>query len=203
MEIIIYAFTVMYTPGPVNLIGMNAGFTDTLKKTWGFFLGVGIAMFIWFLVIGLAGQYFISATFIPYIALAGSIYTLYLAYKIGSSSVSESDIEDAKSDKSLSLANGFFLQALNPKNSLVVVPITTVMFPAVGILGSKLVFVSFLIALGGGLAPASYFAIGRLIGNNISAPKYFKASNIVMSILLVIVAFFMFYDYFWKVLVNG
>ena len=82
MEIVLYAFTVMYTPGPVNLLGLNTGLTSPFGKVWGFFAGVALAIFCWFAVIGYAGQQFIVQGLIPWIALAGSAYILYLAWKI-------------------------------------------------------------------------------------------------------------------------
>ncbi|WP_342594985.1 LysE family transporter [Salinicola lusitanus] len=82
MEIVLYAFTVMYTPGPVNLLSLNEGLSASLRKTWGFFAGVALAIFCWFAVIGFAGQILIVRDLVPYIALAGSAYILYLAFKV-------------------------------------------------------------------------------------------------------------------------
>jgi hypothetical protein len=44
MEIFFYTLSVMYSPGPVNFMGLNAGLTGQFKKTIYFFIGVGCAM---------------------------------------------------------------------------------------------------------------------------------------------------------------
>ncbi|WP_340162900.1 hypothetical protein [Billgrantia tianxiuensis] len=55
MEIVAYALGVMYTPGPVNLLGLNAGLNGQAKTSLGFFAGVGLAMLTLFLLFGWAG----------------------------------------------------------------------------------------------------------------------------------------------------
>jgi len=195
MEIMLYAFTVMYTPGPVNLLSLNAGLTAPLRETWGFFAGVALAIFCWFAVIGFAGQMLIVQGLIPYIALAGSAYILYLAFKVFRSAPDTSDSENQAGASRLSFGNGFLMQLLNPKNSLVVIPITTVMFPARDITAIALIGCSTLIALGGGGAPALYFGLGKLVGKRVNHPRYFRACNRIMACLLVIVAVMMLFDY--------
>ena len=44
MEIFLYTLSVMYSPGPVNFMGLNSGLTGQFKKTIYFFMGVGCAM---------------------------------------------------------------------------------------------------------------------------------------------------------------
>lgn len=195
MEIVLYAFTVMYTPGPVNLLSLNEGLSASLRETWGFFAGVALAIFCWFAVIGFAGQILIVRDLIPYIALAGSAYILYLAFKVFTSTPTVSEHQDKTHPGRLSFGNGFFMQLLNPKNSLVVIPITTVMFPGQEITGIALFGCSALIALGGGGAPALYFGVGKLVGQQIHQPRYFRLCNRIMAILLVVVAVMMFFDY--------
>ena len=48
MDIFLYAFSVMYSPGPVNLMGLNAGLTGKLRRSTGFYIGVGSAMLLMF-----------------------------------------------------------------------------------------------------------------------------------------------------------
>lgn len=195
MEIVLYAFTVMYTPGPVNLLSLNEGLSASLRETWGFFAGVALAIFCWFAVIGFAGQILIVQDLIPYIALAGSAYILYLGFKVFASTPTTAGDRGGLRSGRLSFSNGFFMQLLNPKNSLVVIPITTVMFPGREITGAALIGCSALIALGGGGAPALYFWAGKIVGKQIHQPRYFRLCNRIMAILLVLVAVMMFFDY--------
>ena len=39
MDIFLYAFSVMYSPGPVNFMGLNAGLTGQFRRSTGFFIG--------------------------------------------------------------------------------------------------------------------------------------------------------------------
>ena len=195
MEIVLYAFTVMYTPGPVNLMGLNAGLSSPLRDTYGFFVGVALAIFCWFALIGFAGQLLVVQDLIPYVALAGSAYILYLACKVFTSTPAAADDNSQAGPNRLSFSNGLFMQLLNPKNSLVVIPITTVMFPGRDITGIALVSCSALIALGGGGAPTLYFLAGKVVGKRIHQPRYLRACNRVMALLLVVVAVMMFIDY--------
>ncbi|WP_162617896.1 LysE family translocator [Salinicola halophilus] len=197
MDILLYAFTVMYTPGPVNLLGMNAGLRAPLASTWGFFAGVALAIFCWFVVVGFAGQLFVVERLIPSIALAGSLYILYLAFKVYRATP-EIDVADAANDgaaTALGFRDGFLMQLLNPKNSLLVIPITTVMFPGRGYTGLAIVAVSALIAAGGGGAPATYFLAGKALGKRITQPRYLRNANRSMALLLVVVAGLLLYDY--------
>lgn len=73
MEIFLYTLSVMYSPGPVNFMGLNSGLTGQLKKTIGFYLGIGFAMLILFVLFGYIGEAVIPHGLIHYIALAGAI----------------------------------------------------------------------------------------------------------------------------------
>lgn len=68
MEIFLYAFSVMYSPGPVNVMGLNAGLTGQFRRTAGFFVGVGGAMFVLFILFGYTGEAIISKAALPYLA---------------------------------------------------------------------------------------------------------------------------------------
>lgn len=195
MEIVLYAFTVMHTPGPVNLLGLNAGLMRSPRESLGFFLGVALAMFVWFVVIGFAGQLFVVQRVLPYIAFAGSAYILYLAVKVYRAPVSL-DAQTAPAAR-LMFRDGFLMQLLNPKNSLVVIPIATVMFPGRGIAGGELLACSAAIALGGGGAPALYALAGHLIGRRIARAEVFHLCHRLMALLLVVVAILMLRDYVW------
>lgn len=195
MEIVLYAFTVMYTPGPVNLLGLNAGLTTPFNKAIGFFVGVALAIFCWFAVIGVAGQFLIVERLIPWIALAGSLYILYLALKVFRATPTVTATDTPADTLGLSFRDGFLMQLLNPKNSLLVIPITTVMFPGREISGVSLFVSSALIAAGGGGAPALYFLAGKIVGKRITQPRYFRICNRLMAALLVVVAVLLFIDY--------
>ncbi|CAD5202761.1 LysE family translocator [Pseudomonas sp. FEN] len=198
MEIFLYAFSVMYSPGPVNVMGLNAGLTGQFRRTVGFFIGVGCAMFALFLIFGYTGEALISRSVLPYLALIGGLYTLYLAFKVFTSKVVLPGKVEASqpTDKPLTFWNGFLIQALNPKGMMVVLPITTVMFPAAHVTGTNIALVSIMIALGGAGAPGIYSFLGAALGKRITKESYFNFFNRLMGIALAVCAAFMLYDFY-------
>jgi len=199
MEIFLYALSVMYTPGPVNVMGLNAGITGQFRRTLSFFVGVGCAMFVLLILFGYTGEAVISQKVLPYLTLSGALYTAYLAYKVYLSPVNVSDamaIEPLQQAKGLTFWDGFLIQAFNPKGLMVVLPITTVMFPAAQITGASIAAVSGLIALGGAGAPGIYSFLGGLLGKRISKSHYFVMFNRLMGCTLGICALFMLYDFY-------
>jgi len=57
VEIFAYAFGIMYTPGPVNLLSLNAGLNDEVSSALRFCVGVGLAMLLLFLLFGYTGAW--------------------------------------------------------------------------------------------------------------------------------------------------
>lgn len=206
MEIFLYAFSVMYSPGPVNIMGLNAGLTGQFHRTVSFFIGVGCAMFVLFILFGYTGEAIISKDVLPYVAFVGGLYTTYLAYKVYTSKVKLADTTSQQPDtqaKPLSFWNGFLVQALNPKGIMVVLPITTVMFPAAHITGASIAVVSALIALGGAGAPSVYSFLGAVLGRRITKDSYFDLFNRLMGIALAVCAVFIFYDFYIHIQTGG
>ncbi|PHM62997.1 LysE family translocator [Xenorhabdus ishibashii] len=197
MEIFLYTLGVMYSPGPVNFMGMNAGLTGQFKKTIGFFIGVGCAMLTLFILLGYAGEAIISHKYLPYISLLGALYTFYLSFKMVTSNIQLNKGDGSiGSDKTLTFWNGFLIQVLNPKGVLVVLPVTTIMYPAAHITGPMIFLVSVLISIGGAGAPGLYSFFGVVIGKQIKNDSWLNIINKVMGVLLAIVAIFMAYDFF-------
>ncbi|WFQ81335.1 LysE family transporter [Xenorhabdus sp. SF857] len=197
MEILLYTLGVVYSPGPVNFMGMNAGITGQFKKTIGFFIGVGCAMLTLFILFGYAGEAIISHKYLPYISLLGALYTFYLSFKMVTSNIQLNKGDGRTvSDEILTFWDGFLIQALNPKGVLVVLPVTTVMYPAAHVTGPMIFLVSVLISIGGAGAPGLYSFFGAVIGKQIRNDSWINLLNKVMGVLLAVVAIFMTYDFF-------
>ncbi|MCG2572037.1 LysE family transporter [Acinetobacter sp. ME22] len=189
MEIFIYTLSVMYSPGPVNFMGLNSGLTGQLKKTIPFFIGVGSAMLLLFLLFGYVGEALIPHEDLHYIALVGAIYTFYVAFKMLTARLDGNT--DQPSHSSLTFWNGFLIQALNPKGILVILPVTTVMYPAAHITGNMIAIISLLISIGAAGAPFIYAVTGTVIGNKIQNQSWLNTLNKIMGIALIISGLFM------------
>ncbi len=199
LEILAYAIGVMYTPGPINLLGLHSGLNGKTREHIGFFIGVGCAMFILFILLGYLGLTFINPTLLPYASLIGCSYILYIAWKVVRSNVNITD--NAAKVSVLSFSNGLIMQLLNPKALVATLPISTIQFPAAGISGGAIfVWSCFLATLAFG-APGSYSLVGMLMGKRIESPGYFKVFNVLMSGLLIFVALSIGYEHVYLKLV--
>lgn len=193
MEIFLYTLSVMYSPGPVNFMGLNAGLTGQFKKTIYFFMGVGSTMLMLFMIFGYIGAAIIPQNALHYIALFGALYTFYLSYQMLKTDI---DICDETAEvQTLSFWNGFWIQALNPKGILVILPVTTIMYPTAHITGIHIFLVSLLISIGAAGAPCLYSWAGTVLGKKIKNKLWFNRINKAMGMMLIISGIFMLYDF--------
>ncbi|WP_095133344.1 LysE family translocator [Pseudomonas sp. Irchel s3h14] len=202
MDIFLYAFSVMYSPGPVNFMALNAGLTGGFRRSLGFFVGVGCALLVLFILFGYTGEAIISQGALPYISLIGGLYTLYLAYQVYTATTvvpGEASEAPVAAQKTLTFWSGFLIQVLNPKGIMVVLPITSVMLPAAHITGASIAIVSALLAIAGGGAPGVYSLLGAILGRRITRESYFTAFNRLMGLALVVCAFFMLHAFYLHV----
>lgn len=183
-DILFYAFGVMYTPGPVNAIGLNNGIQKQTRML-GFFAGVATAMFIMLCSVSLIGEQMMNSSLINIASVLGSLYILWLAYKVFYSKVDEGI---ATQPRLLTFRDGLLMQLLNPKGITVALPLATVQFPAAEITGLTLFAWCLGLAVFALGAPWSYFLLGKLIGRNINQARYLIVINKSMAFFLVFVA---------------
>lgn len=193
MEIFLYSLSVMYSPGPVNFMGLNAGIKGQLRASLLFFIGVGSALLLLFTIFGYVGDALIPRQYLHYIALCGAVYTFYLAFKMLTLNINKQ--KSSEDTDKLTFWNGFWIQLLNPKGILVILPVTTVMYPSAHITGYMIAITSIFISFGGAFAPFFYSIVGAIIGRKIQKPSVFDIINRVMGIGLIISSLFMFFDF--------
>ncbi|MEI8645980.1 LysE family transporter [Pseudoalteromonas sp. Hal040] len=191
-DIFAYAIGIMYTPGPINLLGLSSGLNKQTRSHLGFFIGVGSAMFILFVLLGYLGLQMINPQFLPYVSLIGCGYILYIAWKVAKAKV---QVSDTSADASLSFFDGLFMQLLNPKALVATLPIATIQFPSADITGAAIVFWSLILAILAFGAPTSYSLAGLVLGKQVSRPGVFNVFNKLMAVLLVYVALMIAYEH--------
>ncbi|MDF0748678.1 LysE family translocator [Marinobacter sp. 71-i] len=195
IEIFAYAIGVMYTPGPVNLLGLNSGINGHFRASTGFYIGVGCAMLVLFLLFGWFGSSFVAGDGLVVVSVLGCGYILYLAGRILRASV---EVEDTgPSARPLRFRDGLVMQLLNPKGIVATLPIATIQFPGVGIHGAGLVLWSGVLSLLAIGAPGSYSLAGSLVGRRIRNPSFFRWFNRIMACLLIYVAVAIGYEYIY------
>lgn len=194
MEIALYTFSVMYSPGPINILALNDAFKGRGWSIYGYCVGVGLAMFTGFLVLGYVGEAVVRDSFLPWLAGLGSAYILYLAHQLW---MAQPYIETApQNERPLRFRNGYLLQLLNPKGLIVILPVTTIMFPAAGIHGAGIIGCAGLISLAAMGAPGVYAAGGAFMGHRFMQPRFARLFNRAMAVMLVFVAGSIVYDFF-------
>lgn len=186
LGIILFSISIMYTPGPVNVLSLNNGLQNRFRNHVPFSCGVASGMLAWILLVGYTGSSVIDQSMLPYVAIVGCGFILYLAYKIITAKVDVT--QNAGAPALLDYKDGLLMQLTNPKTFLVVLPVATVQFPAAGIYGVRIALWSaFLSCLAFG-APMSYAALGALLGRRVKGLAIFKVLNIIMGVLLLAIA---------------
>lgn len=199
LQMLLYGIGIMYTPGPVNIMGLTLGLNKKFKNSIGFFTGVGIAMFILFFVYGYTGEKLIKKEYLIYTSVIGGIYIFYLAIKELKEDVT---IEKKLRKKSLTLKDGFIMQIVNPKASLAALPIATINFPANNINGIKIMIMSIIFGLLVIGAPSMYCLFGQFFSDLIKRKKILLIYNKIMGVILLYVAFSIFKDHVYDVIIG-
>ena len=201
LGILLFSFGVMYTPGPVNILSLNSGMQGRPWAHAPFCLGVACGLFVWFMTVGYVGATFVGGALLPVIAGIGVCFILHLARKIMTAEVGVAN--GAGAQAVLDFKDGLFMQMLNPKSLMVVLPVATVQFPAAGITGAGIALWSALLGALGFGAPMAYALFGSTVARSIDAGAWLKALNRVMGLMLMAVAADMAYEHIYLVLAGG
>ena len=116
LSIALFWFVAAFTPGPNNVVASYSGFNFGITKTIPLILGVtlGFTSLIFFLTIGLINVFKILPILQNILKYFGTLFLLYLAYKI---SFSKSSKEEEKKNP-VTFFDTYFFQFLNPKGVL-------------------------------------------------------------------------------------
>ncbi|GAA0564965.1 LysE family translocator [Halomonas salifodinae] len=201
LEIVAYALGVMYTPGPVNLLGLNAGLNGQARTSLGFFSGVGVAMLTLFLIFGWVGAAWVRGDLLAVVGALGCGYILYLAIKIARSTIDPGAVRQAP--RVLQFRDGLIMQLCNPKALVATLPIVTIQFPAAGIHGVALLPWSLGLAILAFGALGSYALMGAVVGQRLDNPRLLKGFSLAMAALLLGVAFSIGYEHVWLPVLSG
>ena len=82
-----FSLVMSITPGPVNMIILSSSISYGLKKTIPYVSGATVGFILLLLFIGLGFSRFVNTypSFLTYLAIIGSLYIIYMGYKIASS----------------------------------------------------------------------------------------------------------------------
>ena len=202
LEIFIFALGIMYTPGPVNFIAILQGLQGRTRQFIPFCIGVGTSMAIHLSLLGYTSAKIVPTAALPYISAAGCLYIVYLGIKIWKSDVDlDESIEKSKDTGELTFWNGLIMQSLNPKAFIATVPLTTIQYPAAGLEGISILYVSIILGCMAGGAPTTYALIGSVLGKTIRSSNLLALMNKALAVLLFYTAFSIGYDSIYLALI--
>ena len=110
---IIFAFSMSISPGPVNLIILSSGINNGLKNTLSFISGATIGSTLLLFTIGLGLHQIIESypVLLKVMTVAGASFIVYMGY----STIISTEVVETRRSKEPRFIDGFMLQWLNPK----------------------------------------------------------------------------------------
>ena len=173
-----------YTPGPNNVIASYSGFNFGIKKTLPHIFGVtfGFTFLIFLLTIGLVNVFKIFPLIQVSLKYLGSIFLIYLAYKIYFSKIDD----EKKNDNPVKFIETFLFQFLNPKGVLIgIIIVSTYVEHGENYLiyATQVVLFAFVVSLS---SITFWTFVGKYLRKFATNEKFIKYFNYVMSVLLLL-----------------
>ena len=171
------------SPGPNNIVASYSGFNFGVIKTLPHMLGVilGFTTMVCVLNFGLINIFKIYPIIQEFLKISGSIFLIYLAYKIAFSK----NLKENKKDNPVKFIETFFFQFLNPKGVIVgIIIVSTYVEGGSNFMNYSfwVILVSFLCAL---ISITFWTFVGKFFRRFATNEKFIKIFNYVMSSLLL------------------
>ena len=190
LPLILFGIATAFTPGPNNIMSSYSGFNFGFRKTIPLMLGV---IFGWtaMLIVMASGLIVVFQKYVflqNIIKILGSIFLIYLAYKIAFSSTAHS--ENIK--KPVNFFDTFLFQFINPKGVIVaMITVSTFIDVQNNYLRDALIVLTvyFFMAV---FSVSSWCLLGKYLRNFATNENFIKKFNYTMSFLLI-VCVIMFY----------
>ena len=184
LPLILFGIATAFTPGPNNIMSSYSGFNFGFKKTIPLMLGV---IFGWtaMLTVMASGLIVVFQTYLflqNIIKILGSIFLIYLAYKIAFSSTTHS--ENIK--KPVNFFDTFLFQFINPKGVIVaMITVSTFIDVQNNYLRDALIVLTvyFFMAV---FSVSSWCLLGKYLRNFATNENFIKKFNYTMSFLLIL-----------------
>ena len=173
-----------YTPGPNNVIASYSGFNFGIKKTLPHIFGVtfGFTFLIFLLTIGLVNVFKIFPLIQVSLKYLGSIFLIYLAYKIYFLKIDD----QKKNDNPVKFIETFLFQFLIPKGVLIgIIIVSTYVEHGENYLiyATQVVLFAFVVSLS---SITFWTFVGKYLRKFATNEKFIKYFNCVMSVLLLL-----------------
>ena len=171
------------SPGPNNIVASYSGFNFGIIKTLPHMLGVilGFTLMVSILNFGLINIFKIYPLLQDILKISGSIFLIYLAYKIAF----VSKISENQKKNPVKFLETFFFQFLNPKGVIVgIICVSTYVEKGINFVNHSfwVIGVSFLCAV---ISINFWTLIGKFLRKFATNEKFIKLFNYAMSMLLL------------------
>ena len=176
-------FVTSCSPGPNNVVATHSGFNHGIKKSIPLMLGVifGFTTMLAIINFGLINIFNIYPIIQKILILTGTIFLIYLAYKISFSQFSNK----SKELKPVNFVETFLFQFLNPKGVIVaVIAVSTYTESGINFLNYSIWMMG--IALIFAIISITFWTLlGKFMRKFATNEKFIKWFNYVMSTLLI------------------
>ena len=183
LSLSLFMFVTSCSPGPNNIVASYSGFNFGLTKTVPHMCGVifGFTALVIVMNFGLINIFKKFPIFQEILKYTGSIFLIYLAYKIAFSKIQSNE----SSKNTVKFIETFFYQFLNPKGVIVsIIMVSTyvengdnVVNYCIWVIGVAFIFACFSIMF--------WTLLGKFLRKFATDEKFIKRFNYVMSLLLV------------------
>ena len=183
-SIALFWFVAAYTPGPNNVVASYSGFNFGINKTIPHILGVtlGFTSLVLFLTIGLINIFKLFPIIQIIIKYLGTLFLLYLAYKIALST----GVEKIKKENPVKFIETFLFQYLNPKGvSVAIIVVSNYVELGDNYINyaTQIVILAFLFS---STSIILWTFIGKFLRKFATNDKFIKYFNYAMSVLLLL-----------------
>ena len=173
-----------FTPGPNNAVAAYSGFNFGIRKTLPLILGVGfgytaLIMLINFVLISTFKNYPIIQEIIR---VLGTIFLIYLAYKISFSKISS----DGRTENPVKFLDKFIFQFINPKGVMAAVTLSSNFVEQGENYLNHSIWVIVVCSVTAFLSITSWTFLGKFLRKFATNNNFIKRFNYAMSLLLIV-----------------
>jgi len=173
-----------FTPGPNNAVAAFSGFNFGIRKTLPLILGVGFGYTTLIILI----NFVLISTFKNYpiiqeiIRILGTIFLIYLAYKISFSKISS----DGRTENPVKFLDKFIFQFINPKGVMAGVTLSSNFVEQGENYLNHSIWVIVVCSVTAFLSITSWTFLGKFLRKFATNNNFIKRFNYAMSLLLIV-----------------
>ncbi|MDC3127248.1 LysE family translocator [Candidatus Pelagibacter bacterium] len=184
ISLLLFGVAASLSPGPNNIMTSYTAFNFGIKKTIPTMLGVIIGWTLLVIILQISFVIVFQKIEVAqkFIRFFGSIYLLYMAYKISFSTAGS----EKMSPKPVTFLNTFFFQFINPKSIIIVLAaISMFINPQENFVKDSIILtiIFFFMAVG---SQAAWCLMGKYLRKFATSDKFIKNFNYTMSFLLIV-----------------